>query len=76
MPNTTRMCRHKTRKTTFALSVDDFGEKYFSKADAHHLIDKLQLKYKITLDWEGPLYYGMALKWNHFKGWVAIHING
>ena len=56
MPNTTGLWIHKTRKTTFALCVDDFGVKYFSKANTHHLIDSLQEKYKITLNWEGYLY--------------------
>ena len=70
------MCRHKTRKTTFALSVDDFGEKYFSKADAHHLIDALQENYKITLDWEGSLYCGMELNWNYSEGRVDNHMPG
>ena len=29
---------HATKRTTFTLCVDDFGVKYFSKADANHLI--------------------------------------
>ena len=44
MPNTTGLWIHKTRKTTFALCVDNFGVKYFSKADAHHIINELQEK--------------------------------
>ena len=64
IPNTTGLWIHKTRKTTLSLCVDNFGVKYFSKSDAHHLIDALQEKYKITLDWEGSLYCEMALKWD------------
>ena len=76
MPNTTGLWRHKTRNTTFSLCVDSFGVKYFSKSNAHHLINTLQEKYKKTLDWEGSLYCGMALKWNYSKGWVEIHMSG
>ena len=76
MPNITGLWRHKTRKTTFSLCVGNFEVKYFSKADTHHLINVLQVKYKITLDWEGSLYCGMALKWNYAKGWVYIYMPG
>ena len=76
MPNTIGLWIHKTRKTTFVLYVDNFGVWYFSKDDAHHLIDALQEKYKITLNWEGSLYCGMDLKWNYSKVWVNIHMPG
>ena len=34
--------KHETRDTKLCLCVDDFGVKFASKADAHHLIQSLQ----------------------------------
>ncbi len=34
MPFTPGLCHHRTKRTTFALCVDNFGVKYFSLADA------------------------------------------
>jgi hypothetical protein len=39
MSFTPGLWRHKTKRTTFVLCVDDFGVKYFSKDDANHLIN-------------------------------------
>jgi hypothetical protein len=36
--------KHNTKRTTFTLTVDDFGIKYFSKADADHLFAALHDK--------------------------------
>jgi hypothetical protein len=33
--------KHNERRTTFTLAVDDFGIKYFHKADADHLFSAL-----------------------------------
>ena len=33
---------HATKRTTFTLCVDDFGVKYFSKANADHLISSIK----------------------------------
>ena len=33
---------HKTRRTKFCLCVDDFGIKYFTKDDIHHLLNSLK----------------------------------
>ena len=41
---------HKTRPTKFSLCVDDFGIKYFCKADAEHLLNSLKCYYNITTD--------------------------
>ena len=61
MKYTPGLWRHNTRKTTFALCVDDFGTKYFSKDDAHHLIDAVKTNYEVTIDWNGSLYIGINL---------------
>jgi hypothetical protein len=54
MSFTPGLWRHVTRRTTFTLAVDDFGIKYFSKADAEHLFSALRDKYTITTDWSKP----------------------
>ena len=37
-----------------------------------HLKEALQDKYKVTTDWEGKLYIGIALKWEYEKGLVKL----
>ena len=49
---------HTTRPTKFCLCVDDFGVKYFSEADAEHLIQVLQSAYDITIDKQGFIFAG------------------
>ena len=60
-PYTPGLWRHTTRPMTFALCVDDFGIKYFSKADALHLVAALKQHYEITTNWTGSLYCGLTL---------------
>jgi hypothetical protein len=57
--------RHNTRRTVFTLAVDDFGIKYFCKADADHLFSALKDKYELTQDWSGNNYLGLTLGWNY-----------
>ena len=64
--------KHKTRKTIFALCVDDFGVKYHSKEDAQHLIDALGTHYDITVDWSGRNYCGLTLDWHYKDGYVDV----
>ena len=64
---------HESRKTVFCLCVDDFGVKYFSKADAEHLINALH-DYKTTVDWSGRNYCGLQLTWNYENEWVDIEM--
>ena len=47
--------------------VDDFGVKYLIKEHTLHLKEALENKYTVTKDWEGKLYIGIALKWDHEK---------
>ena len=67
---------HRTRRTIFALCVDDFGIKYFSKDDADHLVSTLKNHYDITIDWEGRNYCGLTLDWNYDKGYVDVSMPG
>ena len=69
---TTGLWTHLTRPTKFALCVNDFGVKYFSKEDAFHLINALKTKYEISQDWTGNNYCGLQLNWNYKKLFVDI----
>ena len=64
--------KHKTRPTIFALCVDDFGVKYFSRNDAEHLLNALREHYEISVDWKGTNYCGLTLDWNYLQGYVDI----
>ena len=64
-PNTLGIWHHTTRKTKFCLCVDDFGVKYYSKADAQHLLDSLSENYTHTVDWQGQNFCGLRLEWNY-----------
>ena len=68
--------KHRTKPTTFVLCVDDFGVKYFSKADAQHLIDTIKENYELSIDWEGTLYCGLTLNWQYEKGYVDVSMPG
>ena len=63
-----------TRKTIFSLVVDDFGIKYSSLDDAHHLIRSLQQHYPIPTDWTGKIFLGMHLNWDYDKRHVDISL--
>ena len=67
---------HDTRPTKFCLRVDDFWVKYFSTADADHLLNSLRQHYKISVDWAGPDYCGLSIKWNYAKRYVDISMPG
>jgi hypothetical protein len=64
--------KHNKRQTTFTLAVDDFGIKYFSKADADHLFSALEQKYALTKDWTGTNYLGFTLDWHYDAGYVDL----
>ena len=65
VPRTPALWAHETRKTMFALVVDDFGIQYQSQADADHLLNALRDLYQITSDPSGELFCGLAIKWNY-----------
>ena len=70
--HTPGLWRHISRRTTFTLAVDDFGIKYFSRADADHLFAALATKYTLTIDWSGASYLGFKIDWNYSAGHVDI----
>ena len=72
IPNTTGLWKHKHKKITFALYVDDFGVKYYSKQDVQHLITTLQKDYIISIDWVGKHYCGLTYDWQYNKSYVDV----
>ena len=72
MEGTTGLWSHKTKQTKFALCVDNFGVKYFSKEDAIHLIESLKKHYTISEDWTGSNYCGFKIDWHYDKDYVDI----
>ena len=73
---TTGMWKHRTKPTLFVLTVDDFGIKYCSNRDLHHLLQALKDKYTITVDTEGTQYCGMTLEWHYNNGYVDVSMPG
>ena len=66
------MWGHTTKKTKFCLCVDDFGIKYFSKADADHLLKALGHCYTYTADWSGQNLCGLTLDWHYDAKYVDV----
>ena len=76
VPGTIGLWKHDKRNIHFCLCVDDFGIKYFNKADAQHLLQCLDQHYRYTTDWTGSNYCGLAIDWNYDKGYVDISMPG
>ena len=76
MKFTPGLWKHTSRPTTFTLCVDDFGVKYFSKADALHLLHAVNSNYETTIDWTGSLYCGLNLNWNYQDKYVDVSMDG
>ena len=68
--------KHNIRPINFTLVVDDFGVKYSGKEHALHLKEALETKYKVTTDWKGKFYIGIALMWDYDKGTVQLSMSG
>ena len=71
-PSTSGLWRHVSQITAFCLCIDDFGIKYFTKADADHLLNTLQQNYTLSINWEGKNYLGLQLDWNYTHGYVDV----
>jgi hypothetical protein len=56
--------------------VDDFGVKYIGKSHADHLIKTLMEHYKISSDWAGQRYIGLALQWDCYNRLVHLSMPG
>ena len=64
--------RHKSLPISFTLVVDDFGVKYVGKQAAQHLIETLQSKHVISIDWSGRNYLGFTLDWDYVEKHVTL----
>ena len=76
VPFSLSLWTHISKPTKFCLCVDDFGLKYFSIADANHLLTSLKSAFKVSVDWEGKNYCGLTLQWNYEKGYVDVSMPG
>ena len=56
--------------------ANDSGVKYVEKEHVTHLVGALQQYYKIDIDWEGHLYYGLTLDWDYNKITMEIFMPG
>ena len=73
---TSGMWRHTTRKTKIVLCIDDFGIKYYSKADLDHFLNSIAKHYEYTIDRSGEHYLGLKLDWCYDKNFVDISMPG
>jgi hypothetical protein len=76
VPITPGFWRHTTHDIAFTLVVDDFGVKYTKHADAEHLMQTLNKLHKVSEDWEGTQYCGLALAWDYDKQTCDISMPG
>ena len=70
--HTPGLWRHKCRPVTFSLVVDDFGFKFIGKNYVEHLLNAIQEKYQVSIDWDGKRYCGTSIKWNYHKQVVDL----
>ena len=59
-----------------SLVASAFGVKYFTEADAKHLIAAVEADYQCTVDWSSSLYCGLNLDWNYEAGHVDVSMDG
>ena len=62
VPFTAGLWINREQNISFTLVVDDFGVKYTDMKNVKHLIDALEMEYKITVDMTGSLYCGVTLQ--------------
>ena len=65
VPRTPALWNNTPKPIIFSLVVDDFGVKYIGKNNADHLIQALQKLYTISINWTGPLFYGLTIYWDY-----------
>ncbi len=67
---------HDTDLISFTLVVNNFSIKYINNNNAKHLRTSLKMAYKLTKDWTGDLYCGIALNWDYINRTVEISMPG
>eukprot|EP00957_Ditylum_brightwellii_P137066 10451119-Ditylum_brightwellii.AAC.1 len=65
--HTPDLWRHKRRPVTFALFVDDFGDKIKGEEHEEHLINALEEHYEVMVDKDGKIFCGIHLNWDYNK---------
>ena len=68
--------RHDERDLAFTLVVDDFGVKYRSQADVHHLVHALEQLYEVKQDWTGSKYVGIVTKHDPVASTLTLSMPG
>ena len=76
IPLTNGLFKHTSRKTIFALCVNDFGIKYHSNDDSVHLQTTLEEYYDVSVSREGRNHCGLSLTWHYDKGYIDIKMPG
>ena len=76
IPFTPGLWRHKARKTTFTLVVDNFSITYFNNEDLEHFLNALKSSYTISVDRSGSNYCGLKIDCNYAKQYVDISMPG
>jgi hypothetical protein len=72
VPGTVGLWKHTHRPIQFCLCVDDFGVKYFDKADVAHLQQAIGTVFKYSSDWEGANFCGMQFDWHYDEQYVDV----
>ena len=65
VPTTPALWKHNTKPILFSLVVEDFDLKYIGKENADHLIQSLQKRYTISINWTGSLLCGHTIDWDY-----------
>ena len=56
--------------------VDDFGVKYFDKADANHLDVMVAARHPIKCNWDPDFYLDMTMEWSYNNRTVTLSMSG
>ncbi len=67
---------HKWRQVQFILIVDNFGVKFVGEEHTLQLKQTLKENYKVTLEWDGQRYIGIALDWDYKRRQVHLSMPG
>ena len=76
MPPHPRTMAAQMAPVLFSLVVDDFGIKYVGKQHVNHLLEALKEHYEVSKDWDGKLYCGITLDWDHKNRTVDLSMPG
>ena len=63
---------HDKYRTKFCLCVDEFGEKFFDKEEAQHLINALRAAFDITIYWTSSKFCDLELDWDYSRKYVDV----